>query len=254
MPGVSPGGVAENGTRVWQSFFRFAFHASWSFPTLLPCLPSLAVGLVPAGHHYYEGSDFCQPLRGAFCIWQFSLLISIELPSIPSPTTLLPFRLPRFDTLPSFIHRAGCHADRPPLVDRPVRVIIGPLRVVKGSRSTRTLPDRLGRIEFTVQLRTALSPQVAPHPSSRKRSYHCWLQAGNDSLIGTSTRQFNRLHRRTSDRMHAVARANNPMNRVTTNQAWRGAGEPQTPADTTDPLAASGVSGGAFSSFERNRT
>ena len=26
-------------------------------------LPSLAVGLVPAGRHYYEGSDFCQPLQ-----------------------------------------------------------------------------------------------------------------------------------------------------------------------------------------------
>ena len=31
-------------------------------PNLPSCLPSLAAGLVPAGHHYYEGSEFCQPL------------------------------------------------------------------------------------------------------------------------------------------------------------------------------------------------
>jgi hypothetical protein len=34
-------------------------------------------------------------------IWQTSLLISIELLNIPSPTTLLPFRHARFNTLPS---------------------------------------------------------------------------------------------------------------------------------------------------------
>jgi hypothetical protein len=27
----------------------------------LSCLPSLAAGLVPVGHHYYEGSDYYQP-------------------------------------------------------------------------------------------------------------------------------------------------------------------------------------------------
>jgi hypothetical protein len=31
------------------------------FPNLPSCLPSLVVGLVPAGHHYYGGSAFCQP-------------------------------------------------------------------------------------------------------------------------------------------------------------------------------------------------
>ena len=34
--------------------------------------------------------------------WQFSLLISFELLTIPSPTTLLPFRHARFHTLPRF--------------------------------------------------------------------------------------------------------------------------------------------------------
>lgn len=47
---------------------------------------------------------------------EVSLLISIELPNIPSPTTALPFRLPQFDTLPSSVtvqadlptvHRSG---------------------------------------------------------------------------------------------------------------------------------------------------
>ena len=37
---------------------------------------------------------------------EVSLLISIELPNIPSPCTLLPFRSPRFDTL-LFVHRAS---------------------------------------------------------------------------------------------------------------------------------------------------
>ena len=32
-----------------------------------------------------------------------SLLISIELLNIPSPTTLLPFRSPQFDTLPGSV-------------------------------------------------------------------------------------------------------------------------------------------------------
>jgi hypothetical protein len=34
--------------------------------------------------------------------WQLSLLISIELLNIPSPTTLLPFHQPRFTTLPVY--------------------------------------------------------------------------------------------------------------------------------------------------------
>jgi len=34
---------------------------------------------------------------------EVSLLISIEFQDIPSPTTLLPFRSPQFDTLPSSV-------------------------------------------------------------------------------------------------------------------------------------------------------
>ena len=82
-------------------------------------------------------------------IWQTSLLNSIELPNIPSPTTLLPFRQPRFVTLPSSRHRAGCRTDRRGTLGRAGTLIVGPWRAVKGSCIARTLPDRLGRIEFT---------------------------------------------------------------------------------------------------------
>jgi hypothetical protein len=50
----------------------------------------------------------------------------------------------------------------------------------------------------SLSLRTGHSPQVAPHPFSRKRNYHCWIQAGNGDLEGTYTLLFKRLHRRTS--------------------------------------------------------
>ena len=56
MSGVSPGGVAENGTRSGKESFDLLFMGL-VFPNLLPCLPWLAVGLVPAGRRYYEGSD-----------------------------------------------------------------------------------------------------------------------------------------------------------------------------------------------------
>ena len=56
MSGVSPGGVAENGTRSGKASFDLLFMRL-VFSNLLPCLPSLAAGLVPAGQHYYEGSD-----------------------------------------------------------------------------------------------------------------------------------------------------------------------------------------------------
>ena len=56
--GVSPGGVAENGTRIGKASLLVMRLV---FSNLPSCLPSLAAGLVPAGHHYYEGSEFCQP-------------------------------------------------------------------------------------------------------------------------------------------------------------------------------------------------
>lgn len=69
------------------------------FSNLPSCLPSLAVGLVPPGQHYYEGSESSAGRFLGLHAAEASLLISIELPSIPSSNTLLPFRSPRFDTL-----------------------------------------------------------------------------------------------------------------------------------------------------------
>ena len=205
-------------------------------PNLPPCLPSLATGLVPAGQHYYEGSEFCQPLstnrtgdrrfvlasgtvahprsleqessdvphrcsltidsrRSVF--WQTSLLIAIELPSIPSPTTLLPFRQPRFITLPSFRspcwlpHRPPRDARQSGIALRRADCVRSKVRVIHGHSPTGLAESS------SLTLRTALSPQVAPHLSSRKRSYRYRLQGGNDTLDGTFTHQFNRLHRRT---------------------------------------------------------
>jgi len=95
MSGVSPVGVAVNGTRSGKrscdlSFMRLVF------PNLPSCLPSLATGLVPAGHHYYEGSDSpTERVKGLHAVG-VSLLISTELLDIPSLETLLPFRSPRF--------------------------------------------------------------------------------------------------------------------------------------------------------------
>ena len=47
----------------------------------------------------------------------------------------------------------------------------------------------------SLALRMGRSSQIALHLSSRKRSYHCRLQAGNVSLEGTCTLLIKRLHR-----------------------------------------------------------
>jgi hypothetical protein len=128
---------------------------------------------------------------------EVSLLISIELPNIPSPTTLLPFRHARFNTLPSSIIVAaaaptaeGCSAEL--IRSSSGRCVRSKVRALLGHSPTGLAESS------SLTLRTAHSPQVAPHPSSRKRSYHCRLQGGNDTLDGTLTQQFDRLHRRTS--------------------------------------------------------
>ena len=53
MSSVSPGGAAENGASSGKESFARVLGVA----NLLPCLPSLAMGLVPTGQHYYEGSD-----------------------------------------------------------------------------------------------------------------------------------------------------------------------------------------------------
>jgi len=213
------------------------------FPNLPSCLPSLAAGLVPVGRHYYEGSEFCQPLHritpttvisfslqpGRWSeqpgtgikrrsssllvtidsqhsdIWQTSLLISIELLNIPSLTTLLPFRHARLSTLPSsFIVAAAAPTTEGDSVERTCsssgRCVRSKVRALLGHSPTGLAKSS------SLTLRTALSPQVASHPPSRKRSYRCRLQGGNDTLDGTLTQLFNRLHRRTSRSRQTLAR------------------------------------------------
>lgn len=131
----------------WQRFFRLSFMRV-VFPNLLPCLPSLASGLVPAGHHYYEALNPQLRASQVCGTAEVSPLISIELPNIPSPTTILPFRSPQFGTL-RFCHRARRLTNLRSLSATRSRASSEAWREVRGSRFTRTLPDRLGRIEFT---------------------------------------------------------------------------------------------------------
>ena len=66
MSGVSPDGVAENGTRSGKVSFDLLFM-NLNFTNLPSCPPqadsnprrgpSLVEGLVPSSQHYYEGSD-----------------------------------------------------------------------------------------------------------------------------------------------------------------------------------------------------
>ena len=131
---------------------------------------------------------------------QVSLLISFDLPTIPSPTTILPFRHGRFVTLH---HRR----DLPRLSPGQTSPVVG-IAVARSRVRTSLGASPTGLAESSShKLRTGRSSQVAPHLSSRKRSYHCRLQAGNVSLRGTSTLQIKRLHRRTSHRRQTVGRA-----------------------------------------------
>ena len=162
MSGVSPVGVAENGTRSGKVSFDLLFMCL-VVPNLLSCLPSLAVGLVPAGQHYYEGSESSAERIIGLHAAEVSLLISIELPNIPSPTTLLPFRSPRFNTLPfRFTVRAAsptCGVHPPPGVGpRLGRCVRSGVRESLG-RSPTGLAE-----SSSLALRTVLSSPVALHP------------------------------------------------------------------------------------------
>ena len=115
MSGVSPVGVAENGTRTGKGSFDCLFMRL-VITNLLSCLPSLAAGLVPSGQHYYEGSDSSAERIMGLHAAEASLLISIELLNIPSLTTLLPFHSPRFNTLRFY---SPCEPPQDPNGDHP---------------------------------------------------------------------------------------------------------------------------------------
>ena len=203
---------------------RWFGHITSTF--LLPFAPPRFAARL---HCYYESSDFCRaassvvtsiamfvPYRRAIlhrrawairqavslaancdgssfasCARQFSLLFSFDLPTIPPPTTALPFRHDRFVTL---LHRRGLPRLSPGQTSK-----VGGIAVARSRVRTLLGASPTGLAESSShKLRTGRSSQVALHPSSRKRSYHCRLQAGNVSLRGTSTLQIKRLHRRTS--------------------------------------------------------
>ncbi len=130
---------------------------------------------------------------------QVSLLTALDLLTIPSSTTKLPFPHRGFRTLPQ--------PDRLPRRS-PGQTSEGRWdcrHAVRGSPLASRLPDWLGRIRFVI-LRTGRSPPVASHLSSRRRSYFR-LQVRNVNLVGTFTPPINRLQRRTSMALRAVTAA-----------------------------------------------
>ena len=204
------------------TILRFGHFASTFLFPLAP--PRFAARL----HGYYGNSDFCRDassdLAGAAkfvpfqravlrrraraigqavspaavvhdgssasCSRQISLLISFDLPTIPPPTTISPFRHGRFDTL---LHRRDLPRLSPGQTSpvEGISVARSRVRALSGASPTGLAESS------SLALRTGRSSQVAPHLSSRKRSYPYRLQAGNVSLRGTSTLQIKRLHRRT---------------------------------------------------------
>ena len=147
MSGVSPGGVAENGTRSGKRSCDLLFMGL-VLSNLPSCLPSLAMGLVPTGQHYYGGSESSAHASRVCGAAEASLLISIELLSIPSLTTLLPFRSPRFDTL---LFDSPCEPPHCPAVSAAARS-----RASSGTSVRSGVRELLGRsptglakIEFT---------------------------------------------------------------------------------------------------------
>ena len=214
--------VVPSSTDRVVTFQRSGHLASTS---LLPFAPPRFAARLP---RYYESSDFCRaassdvadiavfvpPRRAIFlrrawaigravshaaihvgsssasCVRQFSLLISLDLPTIPSPTTVLPFRHGRFRPL---LHRRDLPCLSPGQTSKVSGIAVARSRV---RAYTGASPTGLAE-SSSLALRTGLSSQVALHLSSRKRSYHSRLQAGNVRLEGTFTLLIKRLHRRT---------------------------------------------------------
>lgn len=112
----------------------------------------------------------CPPLRYFTVIVhvlntrQVSLLISIERPTIPSSTTAVPFHHARFVTLH---HRHGRRVYPPGRLRQS-----GDLPVARSEVRPLQAGSPTGLAESgSLMLRTGCFPQVAPHLSSRRRSY-----------------------------------------------------------------------------------
>ena len=113
----------------------------------------------------------------ASCTRQISLLIAFDLPTIPPPTTALPFRHGRFRTL---LHRRDL-----PCLSPGQTLQVGGIAVTRSRVRALAAASPTGLAESSSHtLRTGHSSQVALHLSSWKRSYHFRLQAGNVRLGG----------------------------------------------------------------------
>jgi len=200
MLGGSRAGVAPKGTVV----------GVLGFPGLVithppSCLPSLHRFMLPGFVVTMKAltSDLASPLGSAGPMGEagsatvarlfpgrISLLISFELPTVPPPTTASPFHRDRFESLRHRLGLPRLPAGETPRVGR-TSVARSRVRTLLGASPTGLAESS------SLALRTGLSPQIALHLSSRKRSYHFRLQASNFRLTGTSTLLFERLHRRT---------------------------------------------------------
>ncbi len=134
---ASPTCLGTSATRI----SLYSFHCP-SHIHLPAALRSTSITMLPRS---YVGSDswYCHPH------YQVSLIHAPCLPAIPSPTTHC--------SLPLLYHAT-------PQLDRL------PFLKVWTSPFTSRLTVTTGRIEF-VNLRTSFSPPVAPHHTSRCRSY-----------------------------------------------------------------------------------
>ena len=183
------------------TFPRFAHLTSTS---LLPFAPPRFAARLP---RYYESSDFCRAASSDLTgIAKFVPFRRAVLRRGPGP--LFTQRPPlRFLTM----GRPRPSLDRSPCLSPPGQTVqVEGMAVARSRVRASPAPSPTGLAESSsLALRIGRSSQVAPHPSSRKRSYHCRLQAGNVGLEGTSTLLIKRLHRRTGGGLRAaVSRAN----------------------------------------------
>ena len=145
--------IARSSTRI-VSPMMYRNSSTFLHPFARSALPDFIAhmgALTPAGRVLRLG-EHERPTTSQ----QASLLISFDLPTIPSSTTLLPFPSGHFVTLHQ-CQRLPRLSPGLTVGQRECR------RAVWGSPVTSRLPDRLGRNRFAL-LRTGRSPQLLPTP------------------------------------------------------------------------------------------
>jgi hypothetical protein len=178
----------------WDVIFALTFRLHLhSHP--LSYLPWLELGLVPNCQRYYEGSD-SSGIASKSAAPEVSLLISIELPNIPSPTTLVPSRDARFIYRYVCFHRRRRRTTPAEIIRHPELGHIVDHCAVRGSRY---LPARsptglaeTSSLDYGLFIHLWLLPTL---------SYENAVTVGYGGVttppVRTCTRPFNRIHRRT---------------------------------------------------------